>query len=653
VPLPCPEGISADDVGTMVANYRNEPVALRVRDPNTNTQAAGDPGDLSLVFKSMGGRADPAFNVQPSFYPPLTAGVQATDPYTPLMRLYVGDKVQFRTLVGATEEGHNSNIHGVKWHFEPSWTDSGWRNSQMSGISEHFEFNAPVVPVKGQAGPFVDHMYQVGSSTDDLWNGTWGLMRAYRNNQQDLLPLPNNPAGGPTIGNRNQFNGVCPKTAPVRTFDVTAVLAQNALPGGTLVYNSRTVNGGPLHDPTAILYVPTADLDVQNVLLPGKPIEPLVLRATAGDCIELTLRNWLPFTAPDLAGWWNVPMIVDDFNANQVLPSSNVGLHPQLLAFNVDTDDGAQVGFNKQQLSTPLGGAVTYTWYAGDLKMVNGNLIATPVEFGATGLIPSDPIKHSNKGAVGALVIEPQGATWVEDAGTRTAATVTKTDGSSFRELVLVFQNNINFRFGSATTLPTRVGDAGANTLASFAAGEAVPATAQAEDSEDSGQKAFNYASEPMWFRMGFAPDAPLGFTRDQIFTDVLTNAQVGGDPETPVFTAAAGTPVRFRVVHPAGSSRNNVFTIDGHIWERMPYQNGSADIGSNPLSMWQGSRMGVGPTEHFDAVLVNGAGGQFGVPGDYLYRDQASFQFDGGLWGLFRVEPGAPALIAAPKIEK
>ena len=38
---PCPEAIAAADVGTMSVNYRNEPVALRVRDPNTNKQAGG------------------------------------------------------------------------------------------------------------------------------------------------------------------------------------------------------------------------------------------------------------------------------------------------------------------------------------------------------------------------------------------------------------------------------------------------------------------------------------------------------------------------------------------------------------------------------------------------------------------------------------
>jgi hypothetical protein len=36
----------------------------------------------------------------------------------------------------------------------------------------------------------------------------------------------------------------------------------------------------------------------------------------------------------------------------------------------------------------------------------------------------------------------------------------------------------------------------------------------------------------------------------------------------------------------------------------------------------------------------MNGAGGKFKIPGDYLFRTQQSFQFDGGLWGIFRVAP-------------
>ncbi len=151
---------------------------------------------------------------------------------------------------------------------------------------------------------------------------------------------------------------------------------------------------------------------------------------------------------------------------------------------------------------------------------------------------------------------------------------------------------------------------------------------------------AFNYRTEPMWTRLGFAPSTPLGTTRTFDFTNALSNAQVGGDPVTPIFTARVGTPVRFRVLHPQGHQRNSIFTVHGHIWEEEPYANGSTVLGSNPFSEWKGAQMGHGPSNHFDALPKNGAGGKFHVTGDYLYRNFQAFQFDNGMWGIFRVTP-------------
>jgi manganese oxidase len=640
VPLPCPEAVSAADPGTMTVNYRNEPVALRAQDPATNTQAAGDAGDLSNVYRSDVTRANAALNSQPNFYPNLTGGLQGGDPFTPLMRAYEADKVQVRILVGAHEESHNFNIHGQKWLYERSDPNSGYRNSQSMGISEHFEFELPgVAAVKGDS-PFVDYLYQPGSSVDNQWNGTWGLLRAYNGGvglQPDLQPLPNNSDGkADSAVNKRDFNGVCPVSAPSRKLSVAAVAAKDALPGGTLVYNNRTNQGGILHDPTAILYVRSTDLDgTSGKLKSNVPVEPLVLRANAGDCIELTLENKLPAQLQDLAGWNTLPMIVDNFNANQVKPSNQVGLHPQLVTFDALTSNGANVGMNVQnaiakgelppgttQTATP-GQVVKYKWYAGDIRMNGTTKVATPIEFGAINLISSDPIKHSNKGAIASLIIEPQGATWIEEANSRAQATVTKTDGSSFREFVLQFQTDINLRRGELT------GDAAA-----------VPNVAREEDPEDSGQKALNYRTEPMWKRLGYEPDLPLEQTRAFDYTNSLSNAQVGGDPVTPVFTAKAGTPVRFRVLNSNGHARNNVFQVHGHIWQQEPYVNNSTQIGNNPLSEWKGAQQGHGASNHMDAIPVNGAGGPRAVTGDYLYRTQSSFQFDNGLWGIFRVTP-------------
>ncbi len=122
-----------------------------------------------------------------------------------------------------------------------------------------------------------------------------------------------------------------------------------------------------------------------------------------------------------------------------------------------------------------------------------------------------------------------------------------------------------------------------------------------------------------------------------------LTNSQVGGDPVTPVFTAGAGDGVRIRMLHPGGHPRNDNYLLHGHIWEEEPYVNGSQALGSNPLSNWVGSQVGVGPGTHFDFLPKGGAGGRFRMPGDYLYRTFKSFHFDGGIWGIFRVRQSDP----------
>lgn len=704
VPAPCPEAISAMDTGTMSVNYRNEPVALRIRNPETNTQANGAAGDLSKVYKSNIDRADDRFDSQPTFYPRLTRGVKPGDPFTPLLRVFENDKVQIRILVGAHEETHNMTINGHKWLHEPGTpqdplaiNNSGYRNSQMAGISEHFEMLTGKESIMGHRR-FIDYLYQNSASVDGQWNGIWGILRVYNGRRQHdegedpLIALPNNLEGAaPLTANdavfaadpnfkpgatdfldptdasvppdtvptadtslmspsmiagrsealagqvepepvvtsldtdfatgKNSPVSICPNDAPKRDISVTAVDASALTLAAvnmdrTLVYNKRPGNGGALNDPTAIMYFRSEDIDADGKVKPGVPVEPLVVRAQAGECINFKLINNLPKVLLDLDGFNLFPKIVDDFNANEVRPSKQVGLHPQLVAYNVLNSDGKNVGFNPNQTVGP-GGVIRYKWYAGDV-VINGNQrIATPIEFGATNLISSDPIKHSNKGAIGSLIIEPQGATWIEDADSRAQATVTKTDGSSFREFVVQFQTDINMRFADGTPVPTVAGE---------------------EDSEDTGQKAINYRTEPLWKRMNYAPETPLEKTRDFDFTNVLTNAQVGGEPETPIFTATVGEQVRFRVLNANGHMRNAVFNLHGHYWQEEPYTNFSKEIGDNPLSEYKGSQYGVGPSSHYDLVPLNGAGGADRVRGDYLYRDQMSFKFDSGLWGIFRV---------------
>jgi hypothetical protein len=448
-----------------------------------------------------------------------------------------------------------------------------------------------------------------------------------------------------------------------------------------MVYNDRTTavkrpdgtvqGAGPLIDPDALMYVWTDDV-VWNYygkpvgLKPGTPIEPIVMRANAGDCIKVELRNALPATVPDLPGFNGLPPIIHKdhdvnggivtFNENDVRPSSNVGLHTQLVELNVRRNDGLSVGRSKADKVIAPGAKATYTWYAGDIDLVRvyGGLEARarPVEFGAINISSSDQIEQAGKGLIGALIILPQGADRQNDPDTRLSVRVWAPD-TSFREHVVVLQDNLQLRYGSQCT-PT------AANLRCAVPDISVEGGGAAEDAEDSGKKAINYGAEPMWFRLGIAPDTPPTLVRDNLDIHRLyANELIGGlDPQTAVFTARPGEPVRVRLLQPGGHARGHVFTIQGHAWQRQPYLNNSDRLnfgpppadptvlnnepngispGHNNISFWVGSQEGMSAQNHFDLLLPD-AGGRFGVTGDYLFRDSAGLGNYQGLWGILRV---------------
>jgi len=59
----------------------------------------------------------------------------------------------------------------------------------------------------------------------------------------------------------------------------------------------------------------------------------------------------------------------------------------------------------------------------------------------------------------------------------------------------------------------------------------------------------------------------------------------------------------------------------------------------NSSFSFSEDAHMGFGPSNHFDFLLRNGAGGKFSINGDYLFRDQTGPGIDDGLWGILRVQ--------------
>ena len=792
---PCPTSIDFLEPGMFVVNYRNEPGGLRVFDPvkagpdgKAGAQADGLAGDLAYVFSSNVTRAIPELNLMPvkgqvapahvdvgvlpnsnkaaTVFPPHIniAGFEQKDPFTPMLRTYSGDRVRIKAQAGGDEEEHSISVHGMKWLKTGSGfgrgVNSGWVNQTAGGISEQFAFASPVFMDFSQRGGVADYLYMLDAFQDGIWNGDWGIMRNYNTKRADLFALPNNVRPVQPF-NRALFQagdkGVCPLGAPTKTFNITAVAANLALPGvpgvtitptgfqvlragtpdaeavvgagietlhaggaldnqgGTLVFNQRiasvtghaqgiTVNEvGPLHDPTAMMYVMTSDLDAAGKLLPGVPVEPLVLRVNAGDCVQVVLNNRLPALAPDLPNYNDLRHAVKRdrvdpegstvFSNNLIRPSSEVGFHTQLLEYDVTRSDGTNVGINPVQTVAPGGPAKTYTFYAGELRLAElptiGNpnqfnldvVLATAIEFGPVNVLPADRVKQPQKGLFGQMVVMPRGSTvTLPSATTRMAADVTApalpeqltnlftntlpaTKAQTYRDFALVWGKMHNYRYASGNAVQNESEE-----------GPGIP-----ENPPHTLISAANYRAEPTFFRFGIPPLAAAGnagcgvpfaapktanpadltcFGSVQNAGDLFSNALTGGaDPQVPIFVARAGQPFRIGLTMPNSSSRGTTFVLHGHVWPRDPFlalkrnaagfpdnanidNVGSVVIGDNPLQIYFGAQESVIGSSHHVIKPTSGAGDRDKVTGDYLMRDTAGAGMGGGAWGILRVVP-------------
>jgi hypothetical protein len=655
--------------GTFSMNYRNEPLPLRLNN-------ATDPlaGDAAWSYASITGRnadfakqPDLGGNIKPDckdfcFTYPKTAisdGMKGEDPYTPLLRAYPQDSVQIRLLAGGFTTMHDVITHGLPWKFEPYNPNSGWRESQLTLLSEHFELHLK----PPRAG---DYLYSTSASYEGMTNGLWGLLRTYGVQQSDLKPLPSNPTPASLPFMPPAVSQQCGGSEPcLRQFGVTALTIGQDV---ALTYNGRGLTlttsfaaKEVLNDPMAIIYVRNEDLCQAlsaecvpgGMMKRGVKVEPLVLRVAAGDVVKVTLTNAVDVNAPTftttISGARNGIPYSNPYAKINLLPSTNIGLHPQLLAFDVNSDNGINVGNNAVSTVAP-GGQRTYTWYAGTIEAgPGGTQKATPVEFGALNLMPADPLNHPFRGLFGGPVVEPAGSTWSEDSDSHMSATVFPADGSPFRDFVVIGQDDVDILL---------------NGKSNYAAGNALPAV--------------NYRTEPAIYRfgqlLGNFPSALGGATiadwsnltintsvspiindlatlanvnwADMDTSKYISNTLVGGDPETPIFSAPAGMPVRFRLLHAGGNGDNQqVFELSGHVWQAEPYFKDSTIIKDNKASPFVGVTSGYGVTSHFD-VLIPSAGGAARVPGDYVYRSWTADQFQAGFWGLFRVgaNPGPVA---------
>ncbi|MGJ8677370.1 MAG: hypothetical protein ACSHX0_07615 [Akkermansiaceae bacterium] len=419
-PAPNPTIISdpggSGNIGGWVANYRNEPLDARVQ--GTDVSPATDP---SWSFASIK-RSNTRLNSQPEpgsriaedseFRYPKTpllprgeGGVTEYDPYTPLLRAYGNDKVEVRAIVGAVDSVHSFRIQGNRWLAEPSSENSGFRDVQGFAISEHFEMAFRLPPADKQTS-FADYLYAPSTSTQGLVKGSWGLMRSYRDKQDKLAEISSNP-----VGKKNAIDGFYdpPADAIIRKYKVSVALSA---------------------DKTKLVYG-----------VDGKALPTLVLRANAGDWLEITLQNNLPATLPD--SFQSAPISSSNNSSALLEPykaTSTAGLHTMMLSYDTTKAAGMNVGLNsvKQPQTVESGKSTTYYWYAGAIELVDGERVMTPIEFGGVHLLPSDPMLQQSFGLFGVISIQPIGSQWSDAQAHDVVATIKDAGGEPlFTEIII------------------------------------------------------------------------------------------------------------------------------------------------------------------------------------------------------------------------
>lgn len=396
----------------------------------------------------------------------------------------------------------------MSWKQEISDPVSPIVQEQTIGISEAFNIRVDEVYSAG------DYLYYFGG-IDDLWLGLWGIIRAHKCIQRELLPLCREQNLPPP----KEIEP--PKEAVVRKFSVAAIQKK-------LVYNSYGD-----HDPNGLLFVP---LERIGDVISGKerPI-PLILRVNAGDWIEVTLYNMFDPNCP--IEHFDYPSVPLEYPHK---PSDRVSLNPQFLKYDPIQSSGINVGYNEIEQTAAPGEKIRYLWYADK-------------EYGAC-IINSfgDVRNHRYHGLFGTIIIEPPKAVWFDGLSCRDKhygeqAVVASPGEEAFREFVLFAQNGIRMLDKNGVLIKTTEMDTeeGAH---------------GAPDHEDTGEKGYNYRSERFINRL----------MRDPRMKNVFSSKE-HGDPATPLFKAYEGERIVFRYLMPGDKPRNISFVLHGHQWKAQP----------------------------------------------------------------------------------
>lgn len=301
----------------------------------------------------------------------------------------------------------------------------------------------------------------------------------------------------------------------------------------------------------------------QDIPQPCEEVRPLVIRANVGEKVVISFSHFL-----DRA----------------------LSLHVLGMDYDVQTSDGANVGFNRD---TTARHQITYTWYA------NREGVYLFQDMGDSRSSEEGTNVH---GLFGAIIVEEPQSVWLdpqtgEELDSGLFADIYTPGKPAFREYAVFFHDELEMK------------DKDGNQPVDHHTG--LP----------SATTGISYRSEPMRNRH------PLTHDPADSAEDISMSSWVYGDPAPPILRAYVGDPSKIRLVH-GGIKETHVFHLHNHQWRLE---------GENPSSTILDS-ITLSPQECYTLDILHGAGNLTETIGDVIFHCHLYPHFHEGMWTLWRI---------------
>ncbi len=401
--------------------------------------------------------------------------------------------------------------------------------------------------------------------------------------------------------------GRCPASAPVKNFDISAINIE------------ITINRFMEYYP-GYLYVLTEDLEAVRAEeaknkaardskdaypsaavsagLQGDLIQPLTIRANAGDCVRMILRNKTENDEP-------------------------VSIHIHGSSFIVRATGEAATMTNKDSLVAP-GGMREFEWYIPADEPDNAHHFHSHATRDQWSL-----------GMFGSLVVEPRGSKYLspwtgKELKSGWMATIDQANGPDFREFAIYYHE-----FGDEVF---RLLDR---------KGEMLPQRDAFTDSYRPGGRGLNLRSESHGTRLALQ-DKEHGVHDESMGYGSYTF----GDPATTVPRSYLGDPVKYRLMGGSEVIHSHHLHGGSDRWPRHPEAVTSAEFnfaatasGTGPVKFppvrTSSERLDVqaiGAAESYTNLIECGSGGCAYGAGDFTFHCHIPQHYVTGMWGFWRV---------------